>query len=226
MSTNPENTPEEPTFTLVLGVDGSGKTTFLNNITKHTDSVKLEPTSSVEAQKFKREHIDVLIDEAYVDAREALFLGINNKFDGLVSQELAADRDVYTSGSALITLVAHGLMRSMIGRPNLGIDDVVDAWLETDGLRKPQELVFLHAPDRVIRRRLENRQQQGIAMEQFRGFNSLDFLSRYQETWHGIVERLSQQAILRTTRIDTSSGSADFTLGTYLAANYRGKPSE
>jgi len=199
------HTPRQPgELSLVLGVDGSGKSTFLNGLSERFGMAVLEPTSTPEAKAFKAAHIETPVDGRLIDQRERIFLDLNRQFDERVGAELDTGQDVATTGNGLVTLVSHGLMRVIVGeRGPKEIDDAVLRWMESDAL-KPDHVALVHAPDEVIRERIQERQQAGDQTERFWGFNSPYFLSRYQETWHGVLDTLAQETVIQCVTLDSS----------------------
>ncbi|MDD3035296.1 MAG: hypothetical protein PHO93_00040 [Candidatus Saccharimonadaceae bacterium] len=124
--------------------------------------------------------------------------------------------DVAISGGVLITFVAHSLMRNIINKKSESVDETVTKWVESDDFIKPDELVFLYAPDEVIIQRIKKRQLKGREEEKFWGFNSPFFLARYQEIWHTVVDKLAKEAIADCITIDTSVYSREDTFDKYL----------
>lgn len=204
-------------LSLVLGVDGSGKSTFLDGLHRHLGVVILEPTSTPEAKAFKAANTETPVDGALIDEREKIFLELNRQFDGAVQTELDTGRKVATTGNGLVTLVSHGLMRVIVGeRSTHEVDDAVKRWLESDSL-KPGRITLVHAPDEVIRQRIQERQQAGDQTERFWGFNSPYFLSRYQETWHGVLDTMTQNAVAQCITLDSSQLSPTAMIDTYVS---------
>lgn len=202
-------------LTLVVGVDGSGKTTFLNGLARQNETRILEPSTTPEAKAFKDQHLQVVIDADLIDKREQLYLGLNREFDHRISAQQEAGYDVATSGSELITKVSHGLMRIIIRAQATPIDDIVRTWLSSEDSLLPDEVVFVHASDKVLRQRIERRQSRGIDGEKFWGFNSPYFLSRYQETWHQVIDTLAKEATMRCVSLDNSWQPPAMTLASY-----------
>lgn len=191
-------------LSLVLGVDGSGKTTLLDGLSVQFGVVVLEPTSTPEAKAFKVSHLDTQVDGLFIDQRESIFLGLNSKFDLSVQQELTQGRNVATTGNGLVTLVSHGLMRTIVGAK--GPHEVVDCtgrWMDSNAL-KPENLLLVHAPDEVIRQRIQGRQQAGDHTERFWGFNSPYFLSRYQEVLREVISVVAENTMIRCIELDSS----------------------
>ncbi|HKR81600.1 MAG TPA: hypothetical protein VJR27_01215 [Candidatus Saccharimonadales bacterium] len=201
MTNNPS---ERGVLSLVLGVDGSGKSTFLQGLQNRFGAKILEPTSTPEVRAFKKANLNTPIDSDFVDRREQLFLNLNRRFDGDVNSLLRQDKDVATTGNGLVTLISHALMRIVVGeKPSLEIDRAINTWLEGDML-KPDHITLVHAPDKVIMERIQDRQKQGNELERFWGFNAPYFLSRYQDTWLQATNTITQNSGIPTLQLDSS----------------------
>lgn len=189
----------------MLGVDGSGKSTFLRGLKTRFNYEVLEPTSTPEARALKVANLKMPIDGDLIDQRERVFLELNHQFDRVLSQDHAGERAIATTGSALVTLVSHGLMRVIIGEKNEGeVSESVERWVNT-GAQRPDRVVLVHAQDSVIRQRILERQQAGNQSEHFWGFNSPYFLSRYQETLHHVVDLLGCRVAADCLKLDSST---------------------
>lgn len=190
---------------LVVGIDGSGKSTFLDNLKDTFGYTKLEPTSTPEAKAFKAAHISTGVDPIFVSEREALFLGLNRAFDTQVQDEIERTGNVATTGNALVTLLSHAVMRKVIGAPECNtVRDIVETWVR-DQHARPDGLVFVHAPDSVILKRIEERQQRGNAIEKFWGFNAPLFLCQYQDSWGEALEHIQRATDIATVDFDTGT---------------------
>lgn len=107
-------------------------------------------------------------------------------------------------------------MRNIINKKGESIDENVDRWIKSEEFIKPDEIVYLHAPNEVIIDRIKKRQQKGHDEEKFWGFNSPHFLDFYQETWHTIIDKFSKEAIVNCIKIDTSIYSREDTFDLYI----------
>jgi len=199
---------------LAVGVDGSGKSAFLQGISESYDVITIEPTSTKQAKAFKAEHFGGVFDEALVDEREAIFLDINRRLSECLDEEQEAGYNVAASGNELVTKISHGLMRIILGNTGKTIDDLVDDWIASE-TKKPDEIVFLHAPDETIYHRIRRRQLRGDAQEVFWGFNEPDYLYRYQETLHSVIGKLAQTAMFNCILLDTAMNSKYENLNIY-----------
>lgn len=203
-------------LTLVLGVDGSGKTTFLNGLSRRTGITAYEPTNYPEVGLYNSIHKDDPIDEELIKNREKLFLRLNDRLDAEIKFGLRLGVDAAMTGGSLATLVSHGLMRAVIGaREARSVDVAVDNWLE-GGALMPDQMVLVYAPDEVIRKRNEERRHGGSSTtERLWGFNSPFFLSRYQEALHELTDRLARDGVAKCIRLDSSKLMPDEMLDAY-----------
>lgn len=193
---------ERGDLTLVLGTDGSGKSTFLNELQKRRDFSILEPTSTKEAQAFKRNSKNSFVDEALVDCREEIYMKLNFEFDRLIKSKLESGNKIATTGNSIVTLVSHALMRSIVACKEKNVHMLVERWLEIDHAR-PNKLILVHASDQIIRERILDRQQRGDLAERFWGFNSLHFLSLYQDVLHQTIEKISEATSIKGIKLDS-----------------------
>jgi len=175
---------------LVLGIDGAGKSTLLDSLNKKDGTLTMEPTSSDTAREFKARMSSLDITSDLIAERKAIYLDLNKTFDERVRETLQAGSAVATTGNALVTMVSHSLMNEIVSGSEGEVAESVSDWVQSSESLKPDQLVLVHAPDQVIRQRIEARQLEGQADEKFWGFNSPYFLSRYQETWHAIIGEL------------------------------------
>lgn len=202
-------------LSLVLGVDGSGKSTLLNGLNEQFGAIVLEPTSTPEVKAFKATNLDTLIDSSFIDRREKVFLDLNSQFDQSVERELIQGCNVATTGNGLVTLVSHGLMRTIVGAKGVReVEGSTERWMKSDAL-KPKNILLVHAPDDVIRQRIKNRQQAGDHTERFWGFNSPYFLSRYQETWREVVSKLAETTVINCVELDSSQLTPEAMIESY-----------
>jgi len=202
-------------LSLVLGVDGSGKTSFMNGVAEATGATVLEVASSQKLSDFKHATFDEPITPELVDAREQLFEGLNHEFDAHV-QEALKRSDVLTSGSLLVTRLSHLAMRETIARPApTTVVDIVEEWLDGAEL-VPDTVVHLHAPADVIRARLLKRELRGDVHERPRGYNSLFFLARYEKALQSATSYLANTGIVKTFDYDSSRGTSADKVSNYL----------
>jgi thymidylate kinase len=204
-------------LTLVTGIDGSGKSTFMDNMATEFGLTVLEPTASAEAKLFKLENIDTPLSDELVDKREAIFTGLNAIFDEKIVQLLDSS-DIMTSGSLLVTKLSHAVMRRVVGDKDFNVNKVVDEWVGNATLI-PNKVVFLHAPTQTIRERIVSRQQKGHIEERFWGFNSPFFLTQYQDALLLASSRLTTTTDLDIHVLDTSLHSPKELLLDYIATS-------
>lgn len=198
-----------PELTLVLGTDGSGKSTFLHGLQDGLGYGVLEPTSSDEARTFKHANIDVPVNDAFVDDREGIFLRLNQSFDAQIAAMQESVPRIATTGNSLVTLVSHGVMRNLINARNRRpIDDIVTEWAATDSL-KPANVVLVHAPQATIQQRIVARQEDGKTDERFWGFNAPYFLAGYQDGLHEAINTLAMLTTIRHQSLDSTALNPD-----------------
>lgn len=199
-------TPELPNHILIAGIDASGKSTFLINLSEQWGCLPLEPTSTDEARTFRRRNADEPVTADLIAAREQLFLGINEEHSQHITERLAAGTRVATTGNSLVTRLSHAVMRGVaVDQTNPAA--VVYDWLASGELR-PEALFLTHAPFEVIRKRIMERQQTGDKLERFWAFNSLFFLDQYQDAWLGALETVGRETDIICRGIDTSRVAA------------------
>ena len=174
--------------TLVVGVDGSGKSTFLNGLSQRGFET-VEPSSSIESRDFKANNVNTFVDLPFIDEREQLFAGMNNVFDELVANKKNNGIKVATTGSHLVTVISHNVMRLIVGH-RVEMNNIVQQCASSQATLKPDEVVMIHAPYNIIRERISDRQKAGDENERFWGFNSPWYLDRYQETWYKFTDTL------------------------------------
>ena len=176
-------------YVLVLGVDASGKSTFLKGLKNTLGFSVLEPTSSPEAKAFKAAHLDESLDLDLINERQRLFNDLNVSFDQKIAEERERSK-VAATGSSLVTNLSHAVMRRVIREDSPSNLQVINEWEDSDSLR-PDQVVLMHAPIDVIRRRIVHRQRTGVVGEKLIGFNSLYFLQHYQEALEETVTAIS-----------------------------------
>jgi len=196
------NRPNE--LILVLGIDGSGKSTMLTKLQSQLGYRVMEATSTPEAKQFKQKHAGRPIDTDFVLRRRQLFHDINSKLECTISPQLE-ESSVATSGLRLVTDVSHNAMLRIVGGERLSTEQVVTDWAES-GTVKPDKVILLHAPLNVIRNRIAERQKAGITGEEMTGFNSPFFLGQYQDALYEAVDALSGHT--PGLKIDTSLHTA------------------
>lgn len=199
---------------LALGVDASGKSTFLRGVQDRLGYLAIEPTSTEKAKRFKAAHSEQPIDMQLVRKRHALFREINFSLGLRINEELER-ANVATSGLRLVTDISHGVMAKIVGQKELSVPRIVDKWMSED-IAIPDTVVFVHAPISVIHDRILRRQRRGQVGEQLAGFNSLYFLRHYQDALHETFESLSG---VRKFEHDTSMNQASELIDRYEAAN-------
>jgi thymidylate kinase len=193
-------------FVLVLGVDASGKSTFLKGLHDRLGFTVLEPTSSPEAKAFKAEHMDEPLDIDLVKKRQRLFNDLNISFDQKIIEKNEYNNVAATS-SSLITNVSHAVMRRVVGDEAISISQVIDEWNESTSA-KPDQVVLMRAPIDTIRQRILNRQKAGMVGEKLVGFNSLFFLRYYQDALEETAEAISSDYDVVSFDSSTSSSKA------------------
>lgn len=204
-------------LTLVLGVDGAGKSTFMRNVQSFSEAAIIEPTRSMQSREFKARSLSRLVDGPFIDEREALFAGMNIELEKRLRKELKI-RDVLTSGSGLTTKLSHAVMRSTIGMKGESVENIVNAWLESPEI-VPDRVSFVHAPHEAIISRIQTRQNRGRRTEMFWGFNAPFFLAQYQASLAEAVNVIEQTTDIPVQSFDTTSAeSVDLAVEHFFAA--------
>lgn len=196
---------KEAHLALVVGIDGSGKSTFLDQLSLHKSYAVLEPTSTPEARQFKTDNVSTLVNVPLVDERERLYTILNDTHDLLISQRLNDGGRVATSGNHIVTALSHALMRQ-ITEPSItdsSPEKVTYDWLNSP-CTKPDIFVLVHAPFGTILDRIIARQVEGDADEKFWGFNAPYFLDRYQDAWHTVLDLLKSDSQIACLDFDSS----------------------
>ncbi|CAN5181037.1 hypothetical protein BH09PAT3_BH09PAT3_5840 [soil metagenome] len=193
-----------PELSLVVGIDGSGKSTFLQMLETNMGAVIMEPTSSPEARAFKASNLETPVDTTFINERERIYLNLNQEFDTRLEDAIESGQRVATTGSRLVTLLSHELMRTVItDKPRTSLPDLIGTWAG-DASLKPEALAFVHAPAEVIRARITARQMAGDTSEFFWGFNAPHFLWRYQDAWHEAVDTITKESDINCLKLDSS----------------------
>ncbi|HIA91689.1 TPA: hypothetical protein EYO12_01055 [Candidatus Saccharibacteria bacterium] len=193
---------KSPDRLLVLGVDGSGKSTWLGALATIGYEI-LEPTSSSRAREFRKRTATQVLDAEMIAEREDIYIDLNSDFKNLAEAKYSEGRKIATSGGELVTRVSHAVMRQTITselshRHHL---DVAHKWIEAAD-QLPDSINLVHAPFSVISQRIAERQKTDT-FENFWGFNSLVFLERYQRAWHEIISILEIETDVSCTKFDT-----------------------
>ena len=199
---------------LVVGVDGSGKSTFLANVEERYGAEIVEPTSSPEMKAFKSRIEGEPVTPELITEREELFLEYNTSFaDRLTRSESPF---IATTGNSLVTLISHGLMRSIVSGYSLEnmVSDSIERWRGAKE-QVPDELILVKAPSRVILQRIRERQNQGQHDEAFGGFNSPHFLTHYQGLWGQLAAMGSESLGVPTLSLDSNQLSPNEMINVY-----------
>lgn len=189
--------------TLVIGCDGSGKSSFVEGINYEFGDFVLESTLSDEAKNFKSANLRAPVNEGFIDARENLFLGLSQK--AMVEISSKKIENVVTTSSSLVTRVSHSVMRKIICVEADSDEAIIQKWLEEEA-ELPDIVVLTFAPAEVILDRIAERQERGDRGEAFWGFNSPFFLNSYQERWKKVTSHLANLS-LACVEINTSRES-------------------
>lgn len=189
-------------LTVVLGIDGSGKSNLLRDFEQKLGYSVLEPSADSAARQFKTDHLQTPLHDALIDERELLYAGLNKVFDKQIGRRLQRG-NVATSGSTLVTAMSHAVMRSVIGGPDYDTDAIVEQWSTTPG-PKPDNIVLVHAPMEVIQARIAKRQQQGDQTEVFWSYNAPFYLNQMQQGLGALANSLETIVGYDVERIDTS----------------------
>lgn len=210
------STQEVPSNLLVIGIDGSGKTTFLTGLHDEFDYEIMEPTSDEKARKFKISTLETPIDKAYIAERESIYLALNGIFEATIQDYLSSGTRVATTGSKLVTSVSHATMHGIVSDGSL--DEPINAtrdWLTSDGTLLPDAIVFIHAPEEIILSRIQERQDGGDKAEKFWGFNAPFFLLRYQAVWERVIDEIDNSSSIETLSLDSSLSTPAEMLSTF-----------
>jgi deoxyadenosine/deoxycytidine kinase len=199
------STEVDPQLVYVIGVDGTGKSTLINQIVSTREGYTfMEATSTDAAREFKNQNFEMLIDATFINQREALFADIAQDFENQFHQMHANRQSVVTTGGALVTRLSHQVMRTIVGDSSSTYEDVLSEWVRDESLVRPTAFIHLHAPIQVLLARIATRHTAGDITENRWGFNSPHFLNHYQEAWHhtrGFLESIG----VRCVSIDTST---------------------
>lgn len=199
---------------LVVGVDGSGKSAFLANVEDRYGAEIVEPTSSPEIKAFKSKIEGQPITPALIAEREDLFLEHNTNFVECLTRSESSF--IATTGNSLVTLISHGLMRSIVSGYSAEsvVSDSIDRWRETKQ-QVPDELILLKAPFHVILQRIRERQNQGQREEAFWGFNSPHFLTHYQSLWDRLTTAGTESLGMPALSLDSDQLSPNEMISVY-----------
>lgn len=204
--------------TLVVGCDGSGKSTLLAGIHQRYGDTIRESTRSEVGLVFKRATIGRLIDDGFIDEREAFYLDIERQ-----EREARRDiRDIATTNATLVTRLSHDVMRRCIGVVGVDDDEIISRWLEDEndsGLARPDIVACTYASHATIRARIIERQRAGMRDERFWGFNAPFFLERYQERWQRLMPALAKSG-LRYIALDTDAATPTQVMDQYAALRH------
>ncbi|MBP6961920.1 hypothetical protein KBB49_00070 [Candidatus Saccharibacteria bacterium] len=189
---------------LVVGIDGSGKSTFLSNLADGMGFTVLEPTSDEEAKKFKQATIDTPVTEEIVNQREAIYTRLNSLYARDVSKRIKNGEKVACTGNSLVTGLSHSVMRQVIGcdMRDHHTKTVVN-WVNVSS-DLPGAIAFTYAPFNTIIARIIERQRDGQDLERFWGFNSPLFLGIYQDAWHQAIATIREHTDIACIEFDTS----------------------
>jgi thymidylate kinase len=189
-------------YCLVLGIDASGKTSFLNALPKRPGLKVLEPAQTETAQEFRRKTFKLNITPELIESRRKMFLSLNVADEGLVKSLLKDGFKVATSGGELVTNISHEIMLSYTLNQDQNIESTTKEWLANSEIIKPDLIVFLYADDAVIKKRNDDRANLDL-YEAPIGFNNPEFLSLYQKSWFKVLEIVAREAGIRILSYDT-----------------------
>lgn len=204
---------------LVAGIDGSGKSTFLQLLEREAGYLTLEPTSTDAAREFKSRTLDTPIDTPLVDEREELYFGLNSSFDKQIEQHLRQGARVATTGSKLSTILSHNLMRDVACGFVNTTSRTIDEWTAHSPVLKPDAVVHVHAPIEVISTRITERQNLGDSTEKYWGFNAPFYLKRYQEEWAKLLSNLVVRTDISCISLDSSILTPEGMLDKFMMAD-------
>lgn len=198
-----------PNFVLCFGVDGSGKSTMLSSLERAMGYDVLEPTSTDEAKKFKRQSLLAPVTSDLVLARRHIYLNLNEAYEADIANRVNNGQRIAATGGTLVTQLSHDVMLEVIDekQPN-SRHGQIENWLNGTQVL-PAVIIFTYAPFETIMKRIVERQQNGDECEKFWGFNSLMFLMRYQEALQQTVEILPTMSDIVCIEFDTSQMSIE-----------------
>lgn len=199
---------ELPASVLVVGVDASGKSTFLSSLAEQCGYFVVEPTATPRAKVYKHQTAASLISQQLVDEREAIYLELNQQFAIRLNESRSQTR-LATTGDSLVTRLSHAVMRRVAGIDS----DVLPAkcteiWLDSNG-SKPEAIVLTHAPFETIWDRLTQRQAAGAQHEEFWGFNAPFYLRAYQEEWKVAINAIRTMSDIKCFEFNTALQSPE-----------------
>ena len=191
-------------YCLVLGIDASGKTTFLHNLPSSLGFTIFEPAESKTAQKFREDTFRLDITPELIEKRRNMFLELNIEYEKNILSDINFGKRVATSGGSLVTNISHDVMFNYVNGTPQDVDVAVKNWLNDKTLAKPGTVIFLHADESIIKERNDIRAAQDILETQI-GFYSPESLSLYQKAWSDVVKILRRRADMRVVNYDSGA---------------------
>lgn len=187
---------------LVLGIDASGKSTFLNELSRSSDFMQLQQTTDPAIQAFKAQSVNALVDNTFVNRRESLFQENNVVFMRHVMELLISGKKIVLDGHPIVTAISHSVMRSIVTAEPIDVRAIVETTAQSSEHIDPNLVVVTYAPADIIRDRIRLRQTYD-STERFWGFNSPYFLNQYQDSLLETVDVL-REAGMEAMVFDTS----------------------
>lgn len=202
---------------LILGVDGSGKTTLAHALAAHTGAVVHEATTGPHSKGLKKLHHRREIDANMVHMREYMYASLTDVLQREVESHLK-DTNIITTGSILVTRLANYTMRRVIAEPNKkSLSEIVDEWLSSRD-RSPDEIIYLHAPMDVIIGRILERLRAGDIHELPVAYNSPFYLNEYNKVLSEAALYIAQHTTIPVADYDTSILSPDEIVAKHLSS--------
>ena len=184
--------------TLVLGIDGSGKSTFLNRLCDETGAHMVEVSADDESVAFKYRTAGQELNAALVQERRDMYLRLSRRAEERARAAVETGKPVAHSGFELVTLISHAVMGNLVEpseRPDSElVAEIIEGWLAGDEL-KPDHVVLVDAPMEVSQARIKRRLDEGDVAEVPVGFNDPEFLTRYRAAFHDTVRLLGDAGI-------------------------------